>query len=283
MESIKNTSQERLSMLVDTHCHINLMVKKSFESPLTKEECQNAKIIIDEANNAGVTLILCVGTNAIESENCTLLARQYPAVYASVGLHPNDAAESWQDDLIYFKKLLAQKENNKIVAIGECGIDRHYPGYNLQRQKDVFKAQIELALEHDLALIIHSRDAHDETLYSLDEFNHEKLRGTMHCFEGSMDFAQEAIKRGFVLGIGGTVTYPRNTLLRDIVKTVELSSIILETDSPYLPPQSIRGKTNTPAQIKNIAEYIGELRNIPLSEVALTTTGTVKEIFRVDL
>ncbi len=258
------------------------MVKKSFESILTHEECQNAKNIIDDAANAGVTKLICVGTNYSESVNCITLAKQYPSVHASIGIHPNDATDQWQKDLKGFLPFLQDKEINKIVALGECGIDRHYEGYNLQRQKDVFKGQIELALEYDLALIIHSRDARDETLYALDQFSNEKLRGTMHCFEGDLSFAQEALRRGFVLGIGGTVTYPKNNTLREIVKTVELSSIILETDSPYLPPQTMRGKMNSPAHIKTIAEFVAQLRDLPFEEIALTTSSTAKAVFRID-
>jgi TatD DNase family protein len=268
-------------MLIDTHCHLNLTVKKGFESPMTDLECQNAKKIIDEAQNETVTILICVGTNKTESDNCIKLARIYQGVFASVGIHPNDATDTWPQDITYFKSLLKNKDANKIVAIGECGIDRHYPGYNLQMQKDLFRAQIELALEYDRALIVHSRDAGDETLYVLDEYADENLRGTMHCFSYDLAYAQESIRRNFVLGIGGTITYPKNNDLRDIVRTVGIREIVLETDSPYLPPQSIRGQKNTPAQIKTIAEYIGELVGLPLDEVALTTSGNARNLFRL--
>lgn len=268
-------------MLIDTHCHINLMVKKSFESSLTPQECQNAQLIIDEAFLEEVKLLIGVGTNLIESNNCVELARLYPSLFASIGTHPNDATKTWSNDISHYKKLLQDKELSKIIAIGECGIDRHYEGHQLQLQKDVFKAHIELALEHDLALIVHSRDASEETLYALDEFSKENLRGTMHCFSYDLAYAQESIRRNFVLGIGGTITYPKNNNLRNIVRTVGIEAIVLETDAPYLPPQPIRGQKNSPAEIKTIAQYVGELLGLPLDEVALTTSGNARNLFRL--
>ena len=120
--------------------------------------------------------------------------------------------------------MAAQKEHNKIVGIGEIGFDKHYPGFNMQLQKDAFKAQLEVALEYDLPIVIHTREAPEETLRALEEYKkEEKLRGVIHCFSEDQAFANHAIDFGFVLGIGGTVTYPKNEVLRDVVKNVELS------------------------------------------------------------
>ncbi|MCL4361303.1 TatD family hydrolase [Candidatus Dependentiae bacterium] len=169
---------------------------------------------------------------------------------------------------------------NKIVAIGECGLDYHYPEYDKNLQYDAFKAQIEIALENDLALVIHTRSAKDEVLKILSEYKNDKLRGTIHCFSEDLQFAQDAIKLGFVLGIGGTITYPKNEILRNVLKTVGIENIILETDAPYLSPQEIRGKVNTPAQIKNIAQFIADLLGKKFEEVSNTTTENVRRIFR---
>ena len=267
-------------MLIDTHCHINTMVKPSFDTKLTELEIRNAQLIIDEAEKQGVTQILNVGTSLIESANCITLAEKFSSVYAAIGIHPNDLTQTWKDDL---KKLGSFLENrpNKIVAIGECGIDKHYPEYNIPQQQDAFKAQIELALAHDLALIVHTRDAPDETLRCLEEYKNQGLRGTIHCFSEDLSFAQETLSMGFVLGIGGTVTYPKNDRLRDVVRSVGIEQIILETDAPFLPPQSMRGKQNHPASIKIIAEYIAQLLNIPFESVAQVTTTHAHEIFRL--
>ena len=266
-------------MLIDTHCHLNLLIKNSFDAPLTQEDIQKAELFVTEAAESGVNQILTIGTNLIESTNCVMLAKAYGSVYAVVGIHPNDATQDWKKEIIALEKLIKNKEDNKIVAIGECGLDKHYPDFNILLQKDVFKAQIELALEHDLALVIHTRDAQDEVLRCLDEYRHNNLRGTIHCFSETLAFAQDAIALGFVLGIGGTITYPKNTLLREVVKSVPLSSLILETDAPFLPPQAFRGKQNKPAYIKIIAEYLAQLREIPFDQVSQITTQAARTLF----
>jgi TatD DNase family protein len=172
---------------------------------------------------------------------------------------------------------------DKIIGIGECGIDLHYANYNLQRQKDVFKAQIELALKYDLALSIHSRDAAEETFKIIDQYSQENnFKGIMHCYSYDQGYADEAIKHKLMLGIGGTLTYPKNEILRTIVKNIDLHHIALETDAPFLSPQILRGKENCPANIKIIAEFIANLRQTSYENVAKTTTESVKKLFKID-
>lgn len=267
--------------LVDTHCHINTIVKNTFDKPLTNEQINAAQNIIDEAKAHDVTTIINVGTSIIESLNCIALAQCYAACFASVGIHPNDCTSEWSRDIQELKNIASRHEEFKIVAIGECGIDKHYPDYNLQRQKDAFMAQIELSLVHNLALIVHTRDAGDETLRCLDDFRTEPLRGVIHCFSENMSFAQDAISMGFVLGFGGTITYPKNQALRDIAKAVALEHIILETDAPFLPPQIIRGKQNHPKYIRYIAEFLADLKESDLETVANLTTGNARRIFHL--
>lgn len=266
-------------MLIDTHCHLNIMVKETFDTPLTLADLAKAQEIVTEAEGAGISTILNVGTSLIESQNCIELARLIPEVYAAIGIHPNDLTNSWKDDLAKLADTLTQKESLKIVAIGECGLDKHYPDYNLVRQQDAFKAQIELALLHDLPLVVHTRDAGEETLRCLEPYS--GLRGTIHCFSEDLSFAQQAISWGFVLGIGGTITYPKNNQLRDVVKKAGIERIILETDAPFLPPQVIRGKQNHPKYILAIAEYLAQLLEIPFETVASRTSSNVKRIFNI--
>jgi TatD DNase family protein len=265
-------------MLIDTHCHINMMVKNSFDTPLQKSDISKAETIINEANEARVSLIINVGTRKIENQNCILLAQTFNSVFATVGIHPNDS-DTWQEDLALLKSWVTHKEKNKIVGIGECGIDMHYPDYNLNRQRDAFKAQIELALENDLALIVHSRDAYDETLKILEEYKHNITRATMHCFAYDQTFANIVTDWGFVLGIGGTVTYPKNNELRNVVLNTDLKNIVLETDAPFLPPQNIRGKQNHPKEIATIAQYIAELRGETFETIAEQTTQNALRLF----
>lgn len=268
-------------MLVDTHAHINMMVKKSFDTIMTQKELADAHAIIDEAHKAGISRIINVGTSVPESANCILLAQTYQFVCAVVGIHPNDLHDDWKTLIEQIKKFVAHKSQNKIVGIGECGLDFHYPDYNIQRQKDAFKAQIEMALEHDLALVVHTRSAPQETLKSLEEYAGQIKRGIIHCFSEQADFAQQVIDWGFAIGIGGIITYPKNNYLRDIVKQVPLKSIVLETDAPFLPIQAMRGKQNAPQYIKEIAEYIAQLRNEPLAHISTQTTQTALNIFNL--
>jgi TatD DNase family protein len=246
------------------------------------QEIEAMKKIIDDAQKNNVTKIINVGTNYHESFACIEIAKLFHNCFATIGLHPNDISDTWQDDIINFKGLLLEKKKNKIIGIGECGIDKHYPNFNLKQQQDVFHAQIQLALEHDLAIVVHSRDADQETYDVLAQYNGEKnFRGTIHCFSSNELYAQKYIDLGFVLGFGGTVTYPKNETLRNVAKIVPLEKIILETDAPFLPPQSVRGTKNNPANIKIIAEYLADLRGENFEHVMQTTTLTTEKLFGI--
>lgn len=268
-------------MLVDTHCHINMMVKKTFDTILTHEEIKAAGDVVKHAHSKNVNFIINVGTSLIESKNCITLAHEYKPILAVIGIHPNDLTQNWKTDLKELQVLLAHKQDNKIVGIGECGLDFHYPEFKIQQQKDALKAQIELALENDLGLVVHTRDAGDETLRVLEEFKGQITKGIIHCFSEDINFAKTVIEWGFAIGIGGIITYPKNNYLRDIVSTVSLQSIVLETDAPFLPIQSMRGKQNHPHYIFDIAQYIAQLRNETLDEVTNQTSANASRIFDI--
>jgi TatD DNase family protein len=268
-------------MLVDTHCHINMMVKESFDTLLDHTEIKRAEEIIHEAKDHNVNIIVNVGTSVIESENCINIAQLNKHTYATVGIHPNDCTADWKTDLQILKRYVQEKEKNKIVGIGEIGLDRHYKGYDLPRQKDAFRAQIELALENNLAIVVHTRDAREETLDVLYEYRTNISRGIIHCFSEDLSFALEAINMNFAIGIGGIITYPKNNDLRHIVSEVDLHNIVLETDAPFLPPQIIRGKQNHPKYIKTVAEYIAHLLGQSYETVAQITTQTACKIFGI--
>lgn len=264
--------------MTDTHCHLNMIIKKEFDVPMPSYFRESCLPIIEEAKNAGVTRLINVGTSVVESNNCILLAKTFQNCWAAIGTHPNDLKKEWRNDIATYKKWLLDKEQNKIVAIGEIGLDYHYPDYNKQLQYDGLKAQIEVALEHNLAIIIHTRDAGAEVLQVLEEYKHQGIRGIMHCFSEDLACANYAIELGFVLGIGGTLTYPKNESLRHIFKTIPLHKIVLETDAPFLPPQPIRGQRNSPAQITTVAQYLATLRGITIEEVKETTEKTVTQL-----
>ncbi len=269
-------------MFIDTHCHMNMMIKKEFDVPLSDNYYPTALGIVEACQRIHIDMIINVGTSRVESDNCITLAQDFAIVYAAIGTHPNDATESWKNDIAHYKKLAMHKYDNKIVAIGETGLDYHYPNYNKQLQYDVFKAQIEIALEYDLALIIHTRDAQDETLHILEEYKHQGIRGVIHCFSEDLLFAQHAQKLGFAIGIGGTITYPKNGMLREVCRTMPLSSIILETDAPFLPPQPLRGTQNSPTNIPMIAQYLADLKETSINDVGVTTSQTARTLFTID-
>ena len=271
-------------MLIDTHCHLNILAKNNvFDTPLSDSDLEHAGTLVRQAADHGVGVLINVGTSLIESLNCVVLAKQFEHNYAAIGIHPNDLTDSWRDDVRQLEQLLADKAANKIVAVGECGIDRHYPDHNLARQQDAFKAHIELALENDVCLIVHSRDAADETLKAIEEYKGQITKGIIHCFSQDQSFADTVISWGLVLGIGGTITYPKNQYLRDIVTALPDTSFVLETDAPFLPPQIIRGKTNSPLYIAHIAEFIAQLRAVTRVVVAQHTTATCIRLFNLTI
>lgn len=266
-------------MFVDTHCHLNTIIKNEFDAPLPENFSQLVQPYIDEAQANQVTRIINVGTSLIESMNCVLLANHFKNMWATLGTHPNDLTTDWKSDILAYKKILQSNDKEKIVGIGEIGLDYHYPHFDKQRQYDGFRAQIELALEHDLPIVIHTRDAGDETLHVIEEYKQHNIRGIIHCFSENATFAKHAQKLGFLLGIGGTLTYPKNQYLRDIFKETPLTSIVLETDTPFLPPQYMRGQKNTPAQIAYIAQFLADLKNVPVKKVAEATTSNARSLF----
>jgi len=273
-------------MLIDTHCHINTILRgyetKSSYTEFLHDEIEQTNLIIQQAYDNDTKIIINVGTDLIESITCIKLANIYKNCYAIIGIHPNDATQEWKSEFKEIESYAKNHTDHKIIGVGECGIDLHYDNYNLPRQQDVFKAQIELALKYNLALSIHSRDASEETFKIIDQYSKEdNFKGIMHCFSYDQSYADQAIKFNLALGIGGTVTYPRNEALRSIVKNVELRNIVLETDSPFLSPQAVRGKKNCPANIKIIAEFIANLRETSYENIAETTTNTVKELFKL--
>lgn len=267
-------------MLIDTHCHISMLIDENTDRILTSEDCVKAAQFINQAKHVGVEKFVTIGsTSYIDSINCSFLATQFDCVYAAVGLFPHDCTTSWYHDLKQLIPLI--NSNEKIVAIGECGLDFHYPDFNASRQKDAFKAQIEMALEQNKALVIHTRQAADETLKIIDEFKNQLPRGVFHCFSEDLDFARYVTNLGFYIGIPATITYPKNDRLRNIVQTLGLDKIVLETDSPFLPPQHMRGKKNDPSQVATIAAFIAQMLNVDLETIADKTTANAEQLYKL--
>jgi TatD DNase family protein len=245
-------------VLVDTHAHYN--------DPGLVRDVSDLR---QRAQQAGVAAVVCVGYEVPSSRRACMLAQKYPDVYATVGMHPHDAAgmtsRAW-DAL----RLLAGEE--RVVALGEMGLDFYRNLSPHLVQERVFRQQLALALELQMPVVIHDRDAHDETMEILKEFS--GLTGVvMHCFSGGRQMAEECLAMGFHLGIGGPLTYPKSDKLVEVAMTAPLDRILLETDCPYLSPQPWRGQRNEPSYLPVVAEKLAELRGLSMEEVAAATTA----------
>ena len=250
--------------LIDTHCHLN------------KEYYENVDTVIKEAVSDNVEYLIVSSCNPENWEENINLINKYKNIYLNISLHPEYGNEEIDYDLYLEQMKKIIKYNSKIIAIGEIGLDYHYDNTNKDRQKDLFIKQIMLAKEYKLPIVVHTRDATKDTIDILKKFN---IKGSIHCFSGSLETAREYINMGFYLGIGGVVTF-KNSKLKDVIKEIGLDSIVLETDSPYLSP--IRGNKNFPKNIKIIAEYIASLLNISVEEVSKKTTLNVKKIYNIE-
>ena len=250
-------------MIVDTHCHLNT---ESFEADLD--------MVIKHAKEKTVTKMIVIGMYEKANEQAIALANTYEGLYATVGLHPSHVDEAFDE-----AKLMTQLKEPKVVAIGEIGIDLYWVKDNLDRQIEVFKQQLDLAIKLDKPVVIHLRNSAQE-IY--DVLKHYKdLRGVMHCFSESLDWALKFIELGLYIGIGGPVTFKNNSITKAVVQGIPLDKIILETDSPYLAPTPNRGKRNEPANTYYVAQEVAKLTNKTLEEVAELTTSNAKRLFHL--
>jgi TatD DNase family protein len=253
-------------MLVDTHAHLQWA---SFDKD--REE------VINRARKVDVKYIVNIGFDLDGSREAIELAEKHEGFYATIGIHPHNASQLNESVL---DKLMVLSENPKTVAIGEIGLDYYRNLSPREAQKKAFEAQLLLAEELELPAVIHDREAHADTLEMLSKFK-GKINGIMHCFSGSREMAERCIKSDFYISFAGPVTFPNSHRLHEIVKCIDLNRILLETDSPWLAPQEMRGKRNEPAFLLFIAKKIAELKGISVGELAEATTENAKEIFRL--
>jgi TatD DNase family protein len=269
-------------MYIDTHCHLNMVVKKEFDVPLEQKHYPMIKAVLDQARDAGVETIINVGTSLVESINCVEIAKRFDNVHATVGLHPCDCTPDWRKDFDGLKKLLADKESNKIVGIGEIGLDFYHKPFDRSRQEDALKAQIELGLEHGLPFSFHVRDAGEEFLMVVEQYVKDMKQAVNHCFSQDKDFAKTIVEWGFYAGIDGPVSYTKNHAFREVVATIPLENLVIETDAPFLPPQQFRGKQNLPAYIPLFAPTLAEVKGVTVEELARVTSVNAKVLFGLD-
>lgn len=252
-----------MTSFIDTHCHLDKLDS-------TPEEA------IIEAKQAGVQRMVTVSVDERSLDFVSSMVQQFPEVYGSVGFHPHDAAEL-TDDLEQKIRKLALEEK-KLIAIGEIGLDYHYMYSSAEVQQQVFSKQLQLAVELNLPVIMHSREAETDTLNILQEIPIPPL-GVAHSFTSSFEMAKTLIEMDWYIGINGIVTFKNAEDLREVVSWLPLDRLLLETDSPFLAPTPFRGKPNKPAHIPTIATFIAELRGISLEQLSEQTTANAQRLF----
>lgn len=252
--------------LIDTHTHIYL---DEFDA--------DRQQVVARAKDSGIVKLLLPNVDENTVEPLLHVVSQWEGFCLPMaGLHPTSVDHNTPSSLSWLEDALA---TGNFIAVGEVGIDLYWDSTHREKQIGMFRYQIGLAVKYDLPLVIHSREATALILDILCEYR-GKVRGVMHCFSGTPEEAHHAVEMGFMLGIGGVFTYKKSNL-PDIVKSVGLGNVILETDAPYLPPVPYRGKRNEPAYIVLVAEAIARYLSIPVEEVAATTTANAKQLFQI--
>lgn len=250
--------------MFDTHAHLNM---SKYNNKLDK--------IYENARNNNVKEILVVGMDLKTSIRAIEIANTYPNTYASVGIHPAYVNESNHLELDYLYN------NDKVVALGEIGLDFYWTSDNKELQLKVFEEQLLKAIKLNLPVIIHTRSSFDETYEILLKYK-GKLSGVLHCFSSNYGDALKTIELGFLIGIDGPITFKNNNEeLIEIVEKIDLKHILIETDSPYLTPIPFRGKENEPANVLYVARKIAEIKNISIEEVIKTTTNNAHKLFKI--
>lgn len=258
-------------MLIDTHTHI---ADKEFDS--------DRDAVIQRALEADVKKMVLIGTGLASSQRAVALAEQHPFLWATVGLHPHDAKEMTDDLLTAFDEL---SRHPKVVGWGEIGLDFYYEHSSREEQRNAFIEQIRLAKKRQLPLVIHTRDAWQETFELCEsekiKEHAEKFGAVLHCFTGDTETALRGVELGFFISFSGIMTFPKAASVQEAAATVGLNKIVIETDAPYLSPQGYRGKRNEPAYVRVIAEKLAALRNLPVDVIAKTTTENAERLFKL--
>jgi len=248
-------------MLIDTHAHLIWEKLKGREEEVVKA-----------AKEVGVEKILTIGCDVKTSKESMLCAERFENVFFTVGIHPCDAEK--EVDWGVFEKMLSHE---KCKAVGECGFDFYYSKEHEKKQEEVFVKQIELSKKYNLPLVIHTRDAGGRTLEILKKYKVTNF--VIHCFTETVEFAKEIVELGGMASFGGIITYPKAQSVRDAVSVIPIENIMLETDCPYLAPQSARGKTNEPKYLPEIADKISDIKDLSFEDVSVVTTKNAERFF----
>lgn len=251
-------------MFVDSHCHLNF---PDFQTDLPD--------VLDRAKTMGVTTFLTVNTKLEEAETLQNIADTYDRVFCSVGVHPHEAKLCNPHDLK--ERLVALTSHPKVIALGETGLDYHYNNSPRDDQMTAFRIHLSAGVELDFPIIVHTREADEDTIVCLDEY--PESRGVFHCFTGDTKMAQAGLDRGYDVSFSGIITFKKSEALREVVRYVPLERMLVETDAPFLAPLPHRGKRNEPAFTRHTAEMVAEIKGISLDEVARVTTNNFYRLF----
>lgn len=255
-------------MLFDSHSH---MYSVKFD--------EDREDVFNRIKEAGVDYVLNAGADLETSMKAIEFAKKYEMFYASVGCHPHDVKDLDEETLQLFKGLVKKP---KVCAIGEIGLDYYYDHSPRDLQQHWFKRQIQLAHEVKMPIIIHDRDANEDTMKILKEENAFDLGVVMHCYSGSAELAKQYVKLGAMISIAGPVTFKNARKLIEVVETVPLEHLLVETDAPYLTPEPFRGKRNDSSYVKYTAEKVAEIKGLTFEEIAKATTENAKRFFRIE-
>ena len=252
-------------MLFDTHAHMD---DRAFD--------EDRETLLTQLPEQGIGLLMNPGCSLASSRNAVALAERYDYIYAAVGSHP-DAADEVNDQVLAEYQALCKQE--KVLAIGEIGLDYHYEDIPRERQQAAFRAQMALAAELDLPVIVHEREAHEDGMRIVEEF--PRVKGVFHCYSGSAEMAKWLVSRGWYIGFTGVLTFKNARKAVETAASIPLNRIVLETDCPYMSPEPFRGKRNDPGRLYRMAEKLAEIRGLSVEEIHAITMDNGKKLYRM--
>ena len=243
--------------MIDTHCHIDCI--------------NNIEDIINNFDG----IIITSGYDDKSNLKVIELVDRHDKVYGTLGIHPEEASNEYNMDIV-----TNNLDNPRIIGVGEIGLDYHYTKDNIDKQIELFKRQLDIAQEHNLPVVVHSRDAIEDTYNVLKDYN---LKGSIHCFSSSLEMARKFIKIGYKIGVGGVVTFKNGKKLREVVNGIDIKDILTETDSPYLSPEPNRGRENKPSNVYYVIKEIASIKNMSKEEIMNITLKSAEEVFDINI
>lgn len=256
-------------MLVDSHCHLDRINLAPYDGDLAGA--------VAAAGERGVERMLCIGIDMNNAPEVVGIAERFDNIYASVGVHPLDISDS----LCAEETLLALADHPKVVAIGETGLDYYYSQENKVAQQESFARHLRVSARCGKPVVVHTREARDDTLALIAQHGAPQVAGVLHCFTESWEMAEAAIDMGYYISFSGIITFKNAEALREVVRRVPMERLLVETDSPYLAPVPYRGKKNEPKYVREVAECVAELKGLSLEQVAGVTTRNFDALFNL--